>query len=212
MKKLTVIAIAALLAIPLTGTTATDFLGHGDNSEMIEVGKKAPGFDLPGVAGVNRSLDDFKGHYIVLEWVNLDCPVVADYYEEGTVQDVQASLKSDGVIWLSICSAKPGQEGFYSGKDLRARLAAIGSQASDYLQDSYSKVANKYGTDTAPTTFLIRPDGRIIYAGAFDDAGKTSTSGARKQANHLQTAYEADRAGRKVEVTSTAPYGCEIEK
>ena len=83
-----------------------------------EVGKPAPSFTLPDTNGKTRSLADFKGKFVVLEWYQPDCPFVGKHYRSGNMQSLQKEYTAKGVIWLSIDSSAPGEEGNYPAEKL----------------------------------------------------------------------------------------------
>src|SRR5690606_19443123 len=50
------------------------FATHGRADAAAVVGQPAPAFTLTDTNGKQHSLADFKGKYVVLEWVNHECP------------------------------------------------------------------------------------------------------------------------------------------
>ena len=76
-----------------------------------EVGKPAPDFKLPDLSGKQHELSDYKGKYVVLEWVNFGCPFVKKHYGTQNMQKLQKEFADKGVVWLSICSSAPGKAG-----------------------------------------------------------------------------------------------------
>ena len=58
------------------------FLSAGDT----ELSKKAPDFTLNDSNGKKHNLSDYRGKYVVLEWINFDCPFVRKYYGSGNMQ------------------------------------------------------------------------------------------------------------------------------
>ena len=53
------------------------------------VGKPAPPIELRDSNGEKVRLDAFKGKYVVLEWVNFQCPFVGKHYGSGNMQKLQ---------------------------------------------------------------------------------------------------------------------------
>ncbi len=49
----------------------------------------APAFTLPDTNGKKHSLADYKGKWVVLEWINHGCPFVKKHYKEGHMQALQ---------------------------------------------------------------------------------------------------------------------------
>jgi len=73
--------------------------------QAADLDKPAPDFTLKDYNGKAYKLSDFKGKYVVLEWVNFGCPFVGKHYNSGNMQALQKKYTSEGVIWLSICSS-----------------------------------------------------------------------------------------------------------
>ena len=98
MQRLRVIGKAALVLVVAT-------VGS-DAAPKAEIGSAAPQFTLPDAQGIKHSLSDFKGKYVVLEWVNFDCPFVRKHYRSGNMPALQKTYIDRGVVWLSVCSSR----------------------------------------------------------------------------------------------------------
>ena len=112
--------------------------------------KKAPAFTLKSAAGKTHSLSDFKGEWVVLEWVNFDCPFVKKQYSGGAMQARQQHYRDEGIRWLSIVSSAPGKQGHFEGSALDARLQKEKWAGDAYLIDADGKVGKAYGAKTTP--------------------------------------------------------------
>src|SRR6478752_349787 len=75
------------------------------------IGAPAPALSLTDINGKQQSLADYKGKYVVLEWVNLKGPFVRKHYDSGNMQATQKKAVDKGVVWLSICSSAQRKEG-----------------------------------------------------------------------------------------------------
>jgi hypothetical protein len=53
------------------------------------VGETAPAFSLVDSNGKARSLADYEGKTVVLEWWNYQCPFVNNHYSTGHMQELQ---------------------------------------------------------------------------------------------------------------------------
>jgi len=177
---------------------------------MAAVGMKAPGFKLMDAMGEEHSLSDFKDKYVVLEWVNFDCPFVKKHYGSENMQKLQAMHNDEDVVWLSICSSAPGKQGYFEGKALKERIAKENSKSDAYLVDANGKVGRMYGAKTTPHMFVIDPNGILIYDGAIDDKPSTKTADIDGSTNYVQWILDSSMKGEEV-VKSTAPYGCSVK-
>lgn len=175
------------------------------------VGAPAPGFTLPDAAGTMYSLSDFRGKYVVLEWVNFGCPFVRKHYDSGNMQGLQKAYRDKGVVWLSICSSAPGKQGYFDGKDLTERIAEEKSHATAYLVDKEGTVGQEYGAKTTPHMFIISPDGTLIYEGGIDDKPTTNREDIKAAVNYVREALDAAMDGRPVKVTTSRSYGCSVK-
>ncbi|MDH4156300.1 MAG: redoxin domain-containing protein [candidate division Zixibacteria bacterium] len=194
--------LVLLMIVPCIGPAA-----QASDWAIPEPGQPVPDFELPGMAGVNRSLADFSGKYIVLEWVNFECRHVRQYYDSGTMQKTQTALAGKGVVWLSVCSAATGEDGYFAPDSLALQLAAVGSRALDYLQDTEGRAARSYGVRATPTVVLIDPDGNLVYSGAVDGHPKDDSS---ETVAHLVQAYETHKAGRRLAADMPPATGCPL--
>jgi peroxiredoxin len=175
------------------------------------VGERAPDFTLSDSNGATHSLADYRGKFVVLEWVSPDCPFVRAHYDAGNMQQLQATYTAKGVVWLSICSSAPGKQGYYEGDALRGRIAAMHSKATAYLVDSDGKVGTTYGARTTPDMFVINPDGVLIYAGGIDDKPRSDKDEILNAPNYVRMALNAAMAGKEVEIKTARSYGCSVK-
>ncbi|MDH4070382.1 MAG: thioredoxin family protein [Ignavibacteria bacterium] len=175
------------------------------------VGEAAPAFTLKGVDGREYSLSDFKGKYVVLEWVNYDCPFVRRHYGSGNMQGLQKEYTAEGVVWLSICSSAPGKQGYFDIPELKERMQKAEAVPTAYLTDPKGEVGRKYEAKTTPHMFVINPEGVLLYAGAIDDRPSTSVDDNEGATNYVRAALDAAMQGKPVEVQTSKPYGCSVK-
>jgi len=174
--------------------------------------REAPAFTLTDADGEEHSLSDFRGKYVVLEWVNFQCPYVRKHYGSGNMQALQRELAGgDDVVWLSVCSSAAGKQGYYEGEQLAEQLASEEHAATAYLIDADGSVGRAYGAKTTPHMFVIDPRGGIVYEGAIDSVRSTSPDDIASATNYVRAALEAARAGEPIEAAVTTPYGCSVK-
>jgi peroxiredoxin len=176
-----------------------------------EIGKTAPDFTLQDTGGKNVSLDKFKGKYVVLEWYNPDCPFVGKHYKSGNMQDLQKEFTSKGVVWLSIDSSAPGEQGNYPAEKLNQISARDGAARTDLLVDPSGKIGRLYGAKTTPDMYIINPEGVLVYKGAIDDKRSTDLADVKTAKNYVRAALQESMTGQRVSVTNTQPYGCSVK-
>jgi hypothetical protein len=176
-----------------------------------EVGQPAPSFTLPDANGRSVSLSDFRGKTVVLEWHNPDCPFVQKHYGGGNMQRTQAAATRDNVVWLSINSGAPGNQGHMTGAQAKAFLASSGSRPTAYLLDPGGETGRAYGARTTPHMYVINGAGTLVYAGGIDDKPTPNPAHIEGARNHVLAALSEIKAGRAVSVPTSRPYGCNVK-
>jgi peroxiredoxin len=174
-------------------------------------GAPAPAFTATDTQGHTRSLADYPGKYVVLEWHNQGCPYVRKHYESGNMQRLQRDLTAQGVVWLTVISSAPGKQGYVTAAEESAYLADKLASPTAVLVDSDGTVGHLYGAKTTPHMFLIDPKGVLVYAGAIDDKPTYDLADVAGAKNYVLAAYQEAKAGKPVSVGSTAPYGCSVK-
>jgi len=214
MKKILGIAI---LAAMLSLVFAVFALPQESKEEKVEVtitakiGQPAPNFKLSSATGKKYSLSDYKGQWVVLEWINLQCPFVLKHYNSKNMQTLQQNYTKKEVVWLSICSSAPGKQGNFSGEELTAQIKEVSSSSTAYLIDGDGKVGHSYGAKTTPHMFIINPKGVLVYAGAIDDKPSVKLEDVKGATNFVAAALDAGLAKKVIKVSSTVSYGCSVK-
>jgi len=174
------------------------------------VGQPAPAFRAVDSNGKTRSLAEFKGKTVVLEWTNAECPFVKKHYS-GNMQALQKAAARDGVVWLSVNSGAPGKQGHVDGAAANAIVKAKGAAPAAYLLDPQGTIGHAYAAKTTPHMFVIDPAGKLVYMGGIDDT-PTADPADIKTAKNFVTAALADlKAKRPVAVATAKPYGCSVK-
>jgi peroxiredoxin len=176
-----------------------------------KVGEPAPGFTLTDANGVDHSLDSFRGKFVVLEWINHECPFVKKHYDSGNMQKLQKTYTDQGVVWLSINSSAPGKQGHYSPDEINALTAQKKAAPTAYLLDSDGTVGRAYGAKTTPHMFIIDTEGTLIYAGGIDDTKSTDVADVATATPYVKNALDEALAGKPVTVATSSPYGCSVK-
>ncbi len=197
-------AAAALSAGALISVTA-------NAAAAAEVGKPAPSFSVVDATGKVRSLAEFRGRTVVLEWTNRDCPYVEKHYGGGAMQRLQSDAARDGVVWLSIISSAPGKQGYLPPSQALAHAARVGATPAAILIDASGAMGRAYGARTTPHMYVIDDQGTLVYAGAIDDRKSTSPADIAKANNYVAGALADVKAGRPVALPTSTPYGCSIK-
>jgi peroxiredoxin len=177
----------------------------------VEVGQPAPDFSLPDTNGQTHQLSQYKGKWVVLEWYQPDCPFVRKHYGAGNMQALQKEFTAKGVVWLSIDSSAPGQEGNYPADKLNQIASSQGVARTALLLDPDGKVGHAYGAKTTPDMYIINPEGKLVYEGAIDSKPTTSVADLKVATNYVKVALDDSMNGKSVPQTVTRPYGCSVK-
>lgn len=218
MKRLTVAAFAALALAacqqaaapepaeaPAAATPATAEAGA-----MPMAGQAAPAFTLVDADGTQRSLADFRGRTVVLEWTNEGCPYVQKHYS-GAMQALQREAVGDGVVWLSIISSAPGTQGHVEGEAARQWKTRTNGASTHLLLDPTGEVGKLYGAKTTPDMRVIDGDGRLVYVGGIDDRPTNKVEDLDGANNYVRAALDDLEAGHPVRTAFATPYGCSVK-
>jgi len=177
----------------------------------VGVGQPAPDFSLPDTKGQTHQLSQYKGKWVVLEWYQPDCPFVRKHYGSGNMQALQKEFTAKGVVWLSIDSSAPGQEGNYPADKLNEIASSQGAARTALLLDPDGKVGHEYGAKTTPDMYIINPDGKLVYEGAIDSKPTTEVADLKTATNYVKVALDDSMTGKSVPQTVTRPYGCSVK-
>jgi hypothetical protein len=215
MKKM-LVAFTALAGLGLAGLAAVAFVAPGSAdvasySAAQVLGRPAPNFTLADANGRPVSLSDFRGRTVVLEWNNPECPFSRKHYGSGNMQRTQAAAARDNVVWLTINSGAPGNQGHMNGAEARAFLASSGARPAHYLLDPAGQVGRAYDARTTPHMYVVNAAGTLVYAGAIDDRPTANPDDIQDARNHVLAALAELRAGRAVSVPTSRPYGCSVK-
>lgn len=174
-------------------------------------GAAAPAFTALDTQGKQRSLAEFAGKTVVLEWTNHDCPYVKKHYGAGNMQALQREATADGVVWLSVISSAPGKQGHVTATEADALTRSRGAAPSAVLLDAKGDLGRLYGAKTTPHMYIITPDGKVVFQGGIDDKPTANPADLATARNHVRAALADMKAGRPIAVASSAPYGCSVK-
>lgn len=177
----------------------------------IVAGTPAPGFTITDTAGKAVQLGDYKGKYVVLEWVNPECPFVRKHYSSGNMQALQKEWAGRDVVWLAINSTNASHSEFKTPRQMSDWMKSQNATPAATLLDSTSDTGRAYGARTTPHMFVIDPAGKVIYNGAIDDKRSANPADAKTANNYVRAALTEAMSGKPVTVGNTTPYGCSVK-
>ncbi|PSQ97711.1 MAG: thioredoxin family protein [Bacteroidetes bacterium SW_7_64_58] len=180
-------------------------------TDQADIGEPAPDFTLEAADGETHSLSDFEGKYVVLEWLNFECPFVGKHYGSGNMQALQEKYTDEGVVWLSIVSSAPGKQGYYPPKEMIEQKRKYNGNMTAILMDPDGEIGKTYGATVTPHMYVINPDGELVYRGGIDDKPTTDEADIEGATNYVDRALTAVMNGEEVSPKQAKPYGCTIK-
>ncbi len=183
-------SIPSLAAVP--GTPAPDFKGTDSN-------------------GKTHTLSEYRGKYVVLEWANKGCPYEQKHYNSGNMEALQRQWTGKGVIWLSIISSAPGEQGNVTPAEENEYLKTMKAAPTAAILDPTGAIGRLYEAKTTPHMFVIDPNGKLLYEGAIDDKATTDKEDIKTARNYVSETLNDAMSGKPIQVASTRPYGCSVK-
>lgn len=195
---------AAVLLLAACGGAPADL-------QHVASGAAAPAFEVIDATGATRTLAEFAGQNVILEWTNNGCPYVRKHYDAGNMQAVQRDAAARGWTWLQVISSAPGEQGYLDGPGAIARNATDQATVTATLIDADGVMGRAYGALNTPQMVMINGEGQIIYQGAIDDQPSARPETLEGATNYVRAAWADLDAGRAVQVAQTQPYGCAVK-
>ena len=175
------------------------------------VGQPAPDFTAVDTKGTSHSLGDFKGKTVILEWTNHECPYVVKHYDSGNMQALQTEAAEGDIVWLTVISSAPGQQGAVAPEKADELTAARNAAPTAVLFDPEGTMGRAYDARTTPHMYVIDPQGTLAFMGGIDDKPTTDVADVPGATNHVRAALADLADGKPVAEAVTRPYGCSIK-
>jgi thiol-disulfide isomerase/thioredoxin len=170
-----------------------------------------PATSFVDLTGKPRTLKEFAGKTVVLDFWSIDCPISKGY--EMRLKKLFSDFEKKNVVFLAVDANESEVD---KGADPCLRIKDyVKKESIPYtavLVDVKNVVADRFGAKTTPHAFVIDEKGKLRYAGGVDDDPefKAKDPGAVKSA--LRDAVEAVLAGKEPPLTTTTPHGCSIKR
>ena len=177
----------------------------------IEIGDKAPDFNLKNIDGKMYSFDNIKDAngdapkgYIVVFTCNT-CPYAKA--NENRLIELHNTYSPKGYPVVAI---QPNDPAVQSGDSFEAMKANSREKGFPfiYLFDDGQNVFPKYGATKTPEVYLVDSDRVLIYHGAIDDSPRDESGVDEK---FVEDAISALEKGQKPATTTTKAVGCSIK-
>ncbi len=176
-------------------------------SNMMELGTKAPAFSLPDVvSGKTISLSEVKSNIAtVVVFICNHCPFVK--HINSKLVEVANKYQSQGVQFIAI-SSNNIETHPQDGPEFMKQTAKENSYPFPYLYDATQEVAKAYKAACTPDFFMFDGDLMCVYRGQFDDSRPNKGEATGED---LSAALDAVIAGEKVSDVQKPSIGCNIK-
>lgn len=170
--------------------------------KSLAIGADVPSFVLKNHDGKDCSLVKVRkaNKFTVIMFIATQCPV-SNAYNERMVK-LNDAYGPKGVAFIGVNSNK--QE---SMEDV-AQHAKDHGFAFPVVKDHQNHVADLYGAQVTPETFVCSPEGKLFYHGRIDD----SRNAEKVQASDLAAALDALLAGKEPPRAETKAFGCTVKR
>jgi peroxiredoxin len=176
-----------------------------------KIGQPAPDFTSTDSQGVKHTLGAYRGKVVILEWTNHQCPFVGKHYSTGNMQALQKHATDTNMVWLSVISSAPGEQGYVTGAEANALTAKRQASPTAVLLDATGAVGRLYDARTTPHMYIIDAQGTLVYMGGIDDKPSTQLADVQTAKNYVRVALGEVLSAKPVSTPVTRPYGCSVK-
>jgi len=174
-------------------------------SFTLDIGAKAPDFNLPATDGNTYALADFKEDILVIFFTCNHCPYVIGSDELTRATALRFANKGVRFIGINSNSANTYQE-----DDFPHMVSRMEEHKFPwlYLHDESQEVALAYGALRTPHFFVFNRERTLLYTGRGVDQPKDSS---KVTVNDLDRVLEEITSGIAPSVKVTNPIGCNVK-
>lgn len=172
----------------------------------LQIGAKAPDFDLPATDGNKFSLGSFKEAPVLVVFFTCNhCKYVQGSRE--VLRKTVEKFQPRGVAFVGINS---NSKESYPEDSFENMVKAMEEFKFPwkYLYDEKQEVVKKYGALRTPHFFVFDKDRNLIYTGRAVDNPKDTS---QMKVNDLERTLEEHLAGKPISQPLTNPVGCTIK-
>jgi peroxiredoxin len=171
----------------------------------LQIGEKAPDFNLLSTNGKSYKLDDFKSKYLVVFFTCNHCPYVIGS-DEVTAKTAE-KFKAKGVDFVGINSNSKNTYADDSFEHMVERMK-VNKFPWQYLHDEMQEIAKAYGALRTPHFYVFNENRQLVYTGRGVDSPRDAS---RITVNDLERALTELTTGLEISIPMTNPIGCNIK-
>ncbi|CAM3167878.1 thioredoxin family protein [Sporolactobacillus spathodeae] len=172
----------------------------------LQIGEKAPDFDLPATDGNSYQLNDFDSAKILVVFFTCNhCPFVVG--SNPVTRQIAEKYSGKGVQFIAINS---NSETTHPADSFDKMVQQMDEQHFPwpYLRDQGQKVALAYGAFRTPHFFVFDETRKLVYTGRELDNPRQPQLAT---INNLERALEELTNGKAISTPLTNPVGCSIK-
>jgi peroxiredoxin len=176
------------------------------HSKMVPLGTSMIDFELPGIDGVEYSLDNFlESKVLVIIFMCNHCP-----YVKAVIQrliDLQQETLSHGVQLIGV-NCNDAQKYPDDSFENMQKFATEWGINFPYLFDESQTVANKFDAVCTPDIYVYGKERKLLYRGRIDDNWENPEQVTQRD---LKQAIDCILAGQEVPKNQISSMGCSIK-
>ena len=176
------------------------------HSTMVPLGTATIDFELPGIDGVEYSLDNFaENKVLVIIFMCNHCP-----YVKAVIQrliDLQEETLSQGVGLVGI-NCNDAQKYPDDSFESMQKVAVKWGMNFPYLFDESQTVAKKYDAVCTPDIYVYGQERKLLYRGRLDDNWENAEQVTQRD---LKQAIDCILADQEVPAKQLPSMGCSIK-
>ncbi len=171
----------------------------------LDIGEKAPEFELPATDGKTYKMSGFKDKYLVIFFTCNHCPYVLG--SDRITRKTADKYTGKGVTFVAINS---NSKNTYEEDSFENMVKRMDKEKFPwfYLHDESQATATDYGALRTPHFFVFDENRRLVYTGRGVDNPRDATL---ITVNDLDTALDELTSGKEVSNKKTNPIGCTIK-
>ena len=172
----------------------------------LQIGQKAPVFELPATDGKSYKLSDFnKSQYLVIFFTCNHCPYVKGS-DDATKKTAEKFIpKGVGFVGINSNSAITYEEDSFLNMQKRMEQFHFPWK---YLHDQSQDIAVAYGALRTPHFYVFNNNSELVYTGRGVDNPRDLS---KMTVNDLDRVLTELTEGKPVSVAVTNPIGCSIK-
>ena len=187
MKRLLSLGLAVFASVAMFG-------------QEFRLGSPVADFSVLDLKGNPVRFFDLKGDLSVVMFIATQCPVSNAYNERMKALQTDYAAKGVRFIAINANSTEPAAE-------VQSHAATHGF-SFPVFKDPGNQVADSFGAQVTPETYLIDKSGVVLYHGSIDD----SQNPANIKVQGLRQALDAALTGGTIARAETKAFGCTIKR